>query len=477
MYASVDYPGFARLRDEYDADFAECRDELGIELRTVGSVLYVRTRIDLVKPEDAAHLADYVKRLQKFANKPIPKREVRFIMPDFSQPEDWDSRTCGDVVMWLLGGVAINPLSNQWFNQAGYAAFQTWLASGRTDMAAFIGMLSNTIPYDFYDDVNYKLYDSNSKDTSGNYTGNLVAWLDLNPANTVNGAPVWKNAAGEVVVHYDSRRKIPTFTRETNTTDLTILSLTHDGTIEPLTGTNPLTVDVGTQADTYKIGYAGVTVDNVNWVAGETVSIDAGSAGRIMVLLSATRPGYLPSSDNVVVTATLNPTGRRWVRQNPDTGLWDVDVTSSRYRLRPYEGWKLRVRQVVLRGKAQLYFNGKLMYQGAGYAEPDPDYPPGVNGNPPAPGIWVDPTQSFVYSSMSDFKAGVNEYQPPDANGYMALIYDYSKTMSQTIDGKRGVNGAPGAQQFVDIYIDNHQPMTQTDLAEATFICVNIRSL
>lgn len=154
------------------------------------------------------------------------------------------------------------------------------------------------------------------------------------------------------------------------------------------------------------------------------------------------------------VPASGDPCDGDWIRL--DTS---AVVTSSRWRITPYEGYKISISETVLSTDSTAVLQGPLHYEVYSY------YPPlGV----------VIKVRDWVYKDLGIIRAGadtitVEPVQLPGHAGHVIhYSYDYRKTKIQVIDSR--------AMQRLDIVTEDDLRVVNTKGATATFLARKIHS-
>lgn len=350
------------------------------------------------KASESAALDLYRDRLEAYANLPAFGEEIRFYTHDFSDKRTWTSDTTGDLASWV-------------------------------DDA------------ETYDDVQYRWLDA---------SGTMVAYLDQTtfPAT-------WKDAEDQVIVEYVSEMDVPLATGLTHTNGLII---THtDYSIAPVSGTYDLTVASGTSPGTYKLMWGGEEEDNIVWVPNSLFILDGEEQGKIFVRLGSTPPSSLPKTDEVLVQSLPHPRMGDWVRVDTE----EV-VTSSRWRMLPYDGYKIEISEAWLSCDTGTLFQSAVHYE---FYTDVPQY-----------GLTNYKARDWKYKDINTFRAGSNTapfVEPVTIDGHFGPIitfgYDYTKTMPQVVDSI--------VNQYIDVSLEGDIPVCNTNGTRATFIAKKLRSL
>lgn len=228
---TVEYANFWKLRGDANASVRAVEDLNGnIAIKCPSLSLFCQ--IDRNNPKHAEVITDWDANKKQYANLPVFSDERRFGTHGFANgaPITWDSQTTGDSTAWAVGGYVKNPLNGLWLTATGAGALGAWAGSGgpgrlmagtpnSDDLAYFTTMFANQLniwsqPFmerlgytaedkgslyntaaAYYDDVHYKWIGTDNA---------TIAWLDLDPANAHEGAPVWKDGSGTVIVRFDA---------------------------------------------------------------------------------------------------------------------------------------------------------------------------------------------------------------------------------------------------------------------------------
>lgn len=162
-----------------------------------------------------------------------------------------------------------------------------------------------------------------------------------------------------------------------------------------------------------------------------------------------------------------DPRDGEWVRMDVPAGDPRRIVTSSRFSIVPYPGYKVQINEAWLSSETGVIFNGVIQYRAYSYV---PEGHPMLKGMPG--GIY--PVKTWDYPTLAVFLAGANVPPLPPiklpgrATEVITIGYDYGKTMPPVLDSL--------AAQRLDIQIDNHRRMQGTKSATATFVALKIRS-
>lgn len=170
---------------------------------------------------------------------------------------------------------------------------------------------------------------------------------------------------------------------------------------------------------------------------------------------------------------TTAPRGS-WICTKPDTTT--VDSTSSRWRVDPYDGYKIQFRAIGMNMELNAMIIAGKCLRWMPYGIPSPEQQAGLQ----AMGLPQQVAQlpflgpQFVYRSVKEFRFGCNDYaqtpevEPGCTSVTVSMIYDYVKTVIPTIDSVY--------KQRFDIVIDDHVPINHTKMARGTFIAVQYPS-
>lgn len=350
------------------------------------------------KISETADLAIYRERLEPLTNAPIPAEEIRFYTHDFSDKRTWTSDTTGEMA--------------------------SWVADAET-----------------YDDVQYRWLDT---------SGTVVAYLDQStfPA-------VWKNSEDEIIVQYVSDINVPLATKLTMNNGMII---THtDYSEAPVPGTYDLVVTSGTTPGTYKITWGDDQEDDLVWVPNSLYILNGGEQGKVHLRMSTTPPATMPSTDQVQVQSLPHPRAGDWERTDNNQV-----VTTSRWRMLPYDGHKIEIAEAWLSCDAGVLFQAPVHYE---FYTDVPQY-----------ALTNYKAKDWKYKDINTFRAGSNTapfVEPVTLDGHFGPIitfgYDYSKTMPQVIDSR--------LNQYIDIFIENNTPVSNTNGTRSTFIGRKVRSI
>jgi hypothetical protein len=181
----------------------------------------------------------------------------------------------------------------------------------------------------------------------------------------------------------------------------------------------------------------------------------------------------LDASDTPGASKWKDPQNNVLVEWHAGSSQWrrtdtNANVTSSRWRILPYAGYKIVLTQAWLQCDQSAVFNDNLHYEVYTYLPANYLFP-----GQPAGHYKV---RDYVYTSLADCRGGANQlpYVDPGVlaghtDKIITICYDYGATVPAVIDSQLG--------QYLDIVIDNDAKITSTLCAHGTFIGRKVRSL